>query len=785
MEQIDPLFLDSLKQLEFFVVLEKVAKFSITEYAREKILNSLPQENLAELNTELNLIEETVNLINIYNNVPLDNFGDVRTKLYKSQIENAILSTGEILEILNFLQISRNIRSFILSKAEDYPNLAELVSPIYENRILEKHIRETIDETGNVRDTASKELLRIRNEIIEKSAKLRRRLDKILKTIAQEELVQDEFITIREGRFVLPIKIEYKNKISGIIHGVSQSGQTCFIEPAEVIEMNNELSLLENEEQREIYRILRNLTQEIGDVSQQLLYSLDILIHFDVLLAKAKYSIQYNCQKPVFWDNKEIFLQDIRHPILVHSRGYKNVVPLTISFTEQKRGHVISGPNAGGKTVALKSIGLNIALAISGFYPHGYCKTKFFKIYTSIGDLQSIEQDLSTFSSQILRIKSILENADSESLVLIDEIVSGTDPHEGSLLAASIIDSFITMNLFFAVTTHQSYLKVFSLTREEIENDSLEFDETNLKPTYKFLQGVPGNSYAFELATLLGLPKHIIERARSYLSKSENEIEQQLKIIYQLKIQAERLKAELEAEKLHFEKLRNEYQQRLDELKAKRKELLDNAKIEAYEIIRKANALIENTIKEIREQQKSISAIKKEFSEQKKEIEEQAKKVFASLEQSHKNIETLLEGDFVYIDDPTNIGQIIKIFEETEEALVDFNGLKFKTKLNKLHKVQKQETENKPILSDYLKFSAQTKLDLRGFRVQEAIREVDKFISEAILSNVDTITIIHGKGTGALRQSLHEFFQNHPQVESFREGTIEEGGAGVTVVKLR
>ncbi|MCX7909115.1 MAG: endonuclease MutS2 [Ignavibacteria bacterium] len=785
MEQIDPLYLDSLKQLEFFTVLEKVSKYAITEYGKNQILNSLPILDPKELSKEHILVEESVNLLNIYQNVPLENFGDVRQKIYKSEIENAVLSTGEILEILNLLQISRTFRSFIQSKAEEFPNLAELASLLYENRILEKHIREAIDETGNVRDNATKELLRIRNEIIEKSAKLRRRLDKILKTIAQDELVQDEFVTIREGRFVLPIKIEYKNKISGIIHGVSQSGQTCFIEPAEVIEMNNELSLLENEERREIYRILRNLTEEIGNVAKELIRSLDILVHFDATFAKAKYAIQFYCQKPIIWDNKEIFLQDIRHPILVHNRGFKNVVPLTITFSELKRGHIISGPNAGGKTVALKSIGLNIALALSGFFTHGYCKTKIFKIYTSIGDLQSVEQDLSTFSSQILRIKNIIESSDPETLVLIDEIVSGTDPHEGSLLAASIIETFITINLFFAVTTHQSYLKVFSLTRKEIENDSLEFDETNLKPTYRFLQGFPGNSYAFELATLLGLPKHIIERARSYLSKSENEIEQQLKIIYQLKIQAEKLKLDLEAEKLELQKIKEEYQQRLNEIKAKRKELLDNAKIEAYEIIRKANALIENTIKEVREQQKTLGSIKKDFALQKKEIEEEAKKVFTASEQIAHNIETLFEGDLVYIDDPTSIGQIIKIFDETEEALVDFNGLKFKTKLSKLHKFSQKPTESKSLPTDYLKFSANTRLDLRGKRVSEAIREVDKFISEAILSNVDTITIIHGKGTGALRQNLHEYFKSHPQVDSFREGTIEEGGAGVTIVKLK
>lgn len=785
MEQIDPLFLDSLKQLEFFTVLDKVSKFAITEYGRNRILNSLPEEDVTTLEKELNFVEECINLLNIYNTIPLDNFGDVRPKIYKSQIENSVLSSGELLELLNFLQISRNIRSFILAKSEDYPNLSNLVSSLYENKLLEKHIREAIDETGNVRDTASRELLRIRNEIIEKSAKLRRRLDKILKNISQEEFLQDEYITIREGRFVLPIKIEHKNKISGIIHGVSQSGQTCFVEPSEVIEMNNELSLLENDEKREILRILRNLTKEIGDVSKELLYSLEILTHLDALISKAKYSLQFNCQRPIFWKDKEIFFQDVRHPILVHNRGYKNVVPLTISFTEKKRGHVISGPNAGGKTVALKSIGLNLALACSGFFTHGYCKTKFLKIYTSIGDLQSVEQDLSTFSSQILRVKSILESADSESIVLIDEIVSGTDPHEGSLLAASVIDSFINMNLFFSVTTHQSYLKVFSLTRDEVENDSLEFDEQNLKPTYKFLQGVPGNSYAFELASLLGLPKHIIERARSYQTRAENEIEQQLKVIYQLKIQAERLKTEMELEKLQYEKLRNEYQQKINELKTKRKELLDNAKIEAYEIIRKSNALIENTIKEIREQQKSLTAIKKEYSERKKEIETEAKKIFSALDNEGKNIEILTEGDLVFINEPTNVGQIVKIYEENEEALVDFNGLKFKTKLNNLHKANQKLTERKSLPTDYLKFSGSTRIDLRGLRVNEAIRELDKFISEAILSNIGTITIIHGKGTGALRQGLHEYLSTHSQVESFREGTIEEGGAGVTVVKLR
>jgi len=785
MSHTDPLFLDSLKQLEFHIALEKISHFAITEYGKQKILASLPFDDKDALTKELDTIEECIKLLETESSIPFENFGEIKPKIYKSQIENAVLTTSEILEIHHFIVSSRTFRSFIVSKSEELPLLSALANDLFESRILEKHIRETIDETGQVRDTASKELLRIRGEIREKSAKLRRRLEKILKSIAQEEYLQDEFYTIREGRFVLPVKIENKNKVSGIIHGISQSGQTCFIEPAEIIEMNNELSLLENEERREIYRILQNLTEEIGSVAQQLLRSVEILTHIDSLLARAKYAIKFNCQKPVFWENKEIFLQDIRHPILVHNRGIKNVVPLTISFTEQKRGHVVSGPNAGGKTVAIKSIGLNLALAMSGFFTHGYCKTKILKIYTSIGDLQSIEHDLSTFSSQILRLKDILNTADADSIVLIDEIVSGTDPHEGALLAASILESFITMNLFFAVTTHQSYLKVFSLNHKEIENDSLEFDEWNLKPTYKFLEGVPGSSYAFELAQLLGLPKHIIDRARSYLSVTENQIEQQLKIVYQLKIESERLKAELEREKIRLSNLRKEYEEKLNELKSKRKELLDNAKIEAYEIIRNANALIENTIREIRQQQKPIAQIKSEFQAVKKELEEQARKVFDSLPQIVSQQIPLREGDFVSMDNPTNTGQILKIYEDTGEALVDFNGLKFKTKLNRLTKIDAQNIDSQALPTSYVKFSGETRIDVRGLRANDAIREVDKFISEAILSNISNITIIHGKGTGALRTALHQFLETHPQVESFREGTIEEGGAGVTVVTLR
>lgn len=785
-ESQEQLVADSLSQLEFYNVLDYISKFCITEYGKNKLLSSFPMSDLERLRLELNCLEETKNLLTKYENLPFENFGDVNPKLHKSLIENAILNPEEILSILNLLRLSRTMRSYIFSKSEEFPLLWEEAKKLYENRLLEKHIRDTLDEGGNVRDSASRELFRIRKEIIEKSAKLRRRIKQILKSVAEEEFVQDEFITLREGRFVIPIKVENKSKVSGIIHGVSQTGSTVFVEPAEVIEMNNELSLLQNEERREIYRILQNLTKEIGNEAYNLLNSVEILTHIDSLLAKAKYSLKFNCLKPEILNRKEIYLQDIRHPILVHNRGLKEVIPLTIEFTQSKRGHLISGPNAGGKTVALKSIGLNIALALSGFFPLGYCKTSYFSIFTSIGDLQSIENDLSTFSSQILRLKTILDFSDTDSLILIDEIGSGTDPQEGSALASAILESFVNLNSFFVATTHHSYLKTYALSKSEIENDSLEFDEQYLKPTYRFLQGVPGNSYAFELATWLGLSPHIIKNAKNFLGQSHSSLDETLKTLYRLKIETEHLKTDLSAEKTRYEQLNAKLNEKLNEIKAKRKEFIDNAKIKAYEIIHNANSLIENTIKQIREGQKSISQIKNEFATQKKEIEKQAENVFAEIETKLPSDEGFNVGDSVYIDDPTNIGVILQIYPSQNQVLVDFNGIKFKVSFTGLHKAnisQAKSIGSKP--SEYFKFSAASRIDIRGKRVNEAVQEIDKYISEAILSNLDTFTVVHGKGTGALRQALHDFFQAHPQVDNFREGTIEEGGAGVTVVKLK
>lgn len=770
---------ETLRELEFHIVLEKIAKYCRTESGKAIILDSMPAQELFWLRNEHEMTGEMTRLLTEDDELPLDGITDIKQKLHKSMIENAVLSSTEALIVFDAIRISRLLKTYFFSRSEKYPLLADTASFLHENRILEKHINEAIDETGAVRDNATRELQQIRRSIFEKSQSLRIRLKKILKQVNDEDIAQEDFVTMREGRFVLPVKSEHKRHIHGIIHGVSQTGATVFLEPSEIIEKNNEISLLLNEEKREIYKILSNLTKEIGAEAGEFLRSVDIISHIDSIVAKARYSLEYGGVKPKISEENMVYLANIRHPLLVHSKGRKNVVPLSIDFDLNKRGHLISGPNAGGKTVALKSIGLNLAMALSGIFPLGDCVTNIRTIFSYIGDHQSIENDLSTFSSQIIKLNKIVSECGKDSLVLIDEIGSGTDPQEGSALAAAILDSFIERKAFFVATTHQSSLKSYALTKEVIENASLEFDDKRLVPTYNFLSGVPGNSYAFVLAESLGLPKHIIERARTYIGRKQTELEESIAVLQKYKAEAERFHNEAKSEKLKAEQARLQYEEKFREIKDKRSKLMENARNEANEILAGANKMIENAIAEIKEQNRPIADIKKEYEIRRKEIEEIARKL--DEKQKTETKKSFAVGDSVAMENTSNIGTIIEIDSGGKSALVDFGGMKFRTKLDQLH-FSDAQPEKKSNSIDYRQYGAKSQLDLRGMRAVEAIQEMETYISDALLGNIGFLNIIHGKGTGALRKVVHDFLREHPSVSSFRLGTLEEGGDGVTIV---
>lgn len=774
------IFKETLEQLEFNSVIEYLKNLCFSTLASELINNSTPTSNINSLIKEHKSITEMIDLIIKEKPLSFDGFSDIRNLLYKSKVKGATLTSTELLAIYDTMRTARLIKNFFQNKVEEYKLLSDEVNWIYINRLTEKHITDAIDESGDVKDSASVELARIRKEIFDKSNKLRHKLEKLKRNFTDEDILQDEFVTLREGRFVLPIKAEHKRHISGIIHGVSQTGSTVFLEPSEIIELNNELSLLYGEEKREIHKILTQLTEEIGNQSDELLNTLQILAHLDALTAKAKYAIEFGGIEPKIIDDKYIYLKNIRHPILVQSKGLKKIVPLSIEFTPEKRGHLISGPNAGGKTVALKSIGLNILMALSGIFPLGECQTCFVDIYASIGDQQSIENDLSTFTSQMIRIKEILSYCDKDSLVLIDEIGSGTDPIEGSALAAGILDTLIDIQSFFVVTTHQSSLKTYALNRETIQNDSLAFDEKNMIPTYQFLHGIPGNSYAFIVAQNIGLQQRVIDRAKKYQSNEQKELEKSISILHQYQNEIQELRNQLCLEKKELEKIKSKFEEKYSNITKKREEILQKAKIEANEIIQKANSLIENTIKEIREEKKKITEIKKSFEEKKINLE---KHISTELAEDESSIQIFNTGDYVKIKDTNTIGLVIESDLNSKSALIECNNLKFRLPFAQLEKAQAPTATSRKN-NEYIKFDLQRSIDIRGKRVDEALKEIDNFLSNAITSNIQSIIIIHGKGTGALREAIHNYLKFNQHVKSFRIGELVEGGAGVTIAEL-
>ncbi len=786
---ISNLQITALKELEFYQVLEIISKFCVSDLGRELIYKHQPFDDQKLLEKELSQVEEFRNMLLKGEELPISVLSDIKDVLYRSRIANAVLGTNELLFIFNLLRISRLVKSFIVSRQEYLPIAYEPATHLIDNRLLEKHIDEAIDETGAVRDTASRQLAAIRKEINDTRAQLRRRLERLVKKYSEDEFTREEFFTIREGRFVLPIKVENKRTIGGIIHGVSQTGSTVYVEPAEIIELNNDLSLLENEEKREIYRILSNLTEECGKNANELLKSLDILAYFDSVTAKAKYSIEYNGFIPKIYNEKYLYLREVRHPLLVAAKGVKKVVPLSLELNENKRGLLISGPNAGGKTVALKTIGLSVSMALSGIFPLGECGLSMGKIFTYIGDNQSIQNDLSTFSAQILRLKNIISEAFSDSIVLVDEIGSGTDPIEGAAIASGILETFSEIKLFYLTTTHQSSLKTFALNRDEIENASLEFDERNLKPTYKFLVGIPGNSYAFSLAKNIGLPDHVLNRARKYLDRKSNELEKGIKLLQEYQRKALQDLNKAQTQRARAEAILKEYQTKSEDFKKRKSELLTNARDEALKIIEKSNALIENTIREVREQNKSPKEIKQEFEQKKQEILNipEAKQVKKDkIDSDNKEFEV---GSYVYYTDNNSYGKVVELDKQKKVATVEINGIKFKLKTNLLELSTENEAKENEVISSSgyvsnIKYDARSRLDIRGERVEIALRKVDEFISEAILGNINMVTIIHGKGTGALRLAIQDYLKFHQSVVSFRDGDLVEGGAGVTIVQL-
>ena len=521
-------FLTAFAKLEFDKVKKHIQRYAISDLGRELIEELYPSSSSEEIRYRLSLVSEMKRLVEAEGLLPLDYLIDVRATLHRSGIENYVLSPEELRSVALVLQTLRGIQSYMQRRAQTHALLASCTTRIESNQSLERNINDAIDEDGKVKDSASKHLGSIRRQIIERGSRLRSDLCRILKAVGEKDWLQDDIITTREGRMVIPIKSEHKNRVPGFIHSSSSSGATVFIEPTETLALNNDIRTLQFEEQREMERILRLLTEQVGGEKESINSGLSELTRLDQLQAMARHSLAMKGAEPKITDGKFIRLIQAYHPILLERHKREEVVPLNVEIGAECRTIVITGPNAGGKSVAMKTVGLLAILAQSGCHIPASAESElpvFSEIFVEVGDEQSIENDLSSFSSHLTNLKLIVEEATRASLVLIDEIASGTDPTEGSAIAAAVLERLTSKECTTIVTTHHGALKSFAYETSHVENAAMEFDSGTLTPTYRFRLGIPGSSYAIEMAERIKFQVGVVQRARELRGVEGNKLE--------------------------------------------------------------------------------------------------------------------------------------------------------------------------------------------------------------------------------------------------------------------
>ncbi len=778
-------------KLELRKILHRIKLYASSDLGKEAAELIEPSADIESISSDLNRISEMKRILEGEGSFPIDGIKDIRPALQQSTIENNILTPKDLLNISSTLQTGRIIKSFLEKRREYLIQLNELSSLITVFKEIEFNINQAIDENALIKDSASKDLRSIRQSIVDKQNTIRRALEKILRATAEQGMVRDEIVTTRDGRMVIPIKSELKNKFPGFIHSASSSGQTVFIEPSETLTLNNEITELYFKEQREIERILRQLTLQIHEVSDQIYSTIEALTDIDLCYAKARYSIEIKANKPLLKEFGSLIIQNGFHPILLLRHDREMIVPLNIEVGNKFNTLLITGPNAGGKSVALKSLGIFSLMIQSGIHVPVSSDSEFpvfKKIFVLIGDNQSIENDLSTYSSQVLQIKQITENADETSLVLIDEIGSNTDPTEGGAIAAAVIEHLTATGSLTVVTSHHASLKAYVHNSLGMENGAMEFDQETLIPTYRFKLGLPGSSYALEIAQRLGLKETIILKARSMLGEQKAKLEQ---LIFDLENRSQLLEQKLsvvDADILKYKDLSLQYETKLHQINIENREVKRKAIFEAKSIVEQASSTIENAVREIktsqanrdviREGKKQLERLENEIIELEKEITEK------STTDNIQTIEVKLN-DIVVLKSGGQSGTVLTLPDKNGNLHVAFNSIKAKVHLSNIKTVSKKELKKTHTTASFLSDKQYTsEVDLRGLYGDEAVTIVDKFLDDAQLAGLNRLDIIHGHGTGALRKRIHSFLENDSRVKSHRFGDRFEGGAGVTIVEL-
>ena len=776
-----------LEKLEYGKILGYIAKYCFTEIGKENVLATTPLNDIKAADHEGSLVTEAKEIYIKNIPPPLEYLPDLRVVLTQSTIENSVLDSKKILEVLRLAIISRNLSNYLKSNSETSPKIYAISRNLFVDKVFEHHIQKIITETGEIKENASFQLLSIRKEIKGKKDELVKVVNRIVKNLNEQDIVREDYLTLRDGRVVIPVKAEHKRHIRGFIHSESSTGQTVYIEPEQTLELNNEIITLSFAEKREIEKLLRELTRLIGTVSLQLKETLKIVSEIDSIFARAQYSIEILGSFPTINNKKPLELNDARHPLILKRLSRERAVPLSVRI-DQNKVIIITGPNAGGKTVVLKTMGLISLLLQSGVHIPASPDSNmhfFDNILLDIGDEQSIEDDLSTFSSHLANIRHVLEKADENSLVLLDEIGTGTDPAEGSALAASVLVTLGKQGAIVFASTHHGSLKIIANELEGFENAAMQFDNINLKPTYLFKQGIPGSSYAFEVAKRIGFTNGFFKIAENYLDTDKHKVEN---FLIDLESKSKTLEQQLRdanLENVRLTGLANLYQKNIDKLNNEKKEIIRKAKDDAEIYLRGVNSKIEKVIKELKESNASSEVIKKS-QVMIKAIKEENRDIFKEVI-NLKEIKThFTVKDFVCIKGTETRGEIIEFSKDMKKAVINTGKIKMNVPLvNIEHSMSaKEKTQDKSDYS-YNISTPQIRLDIRGEKPETAEFEVIKFIDTAYSSGLERVEILHGKGAGALKKMIVDLLKHHDKIKNLYFAPIEFGGDGITIAELK
>lgn len=782
----------ALKILEFGKIKEELKKYTSTGAGKDLIDDLKPYDNIYEAREHLEETREALRLLVTKGAPPFEGVYDIRNGISRAE-KGSSLMPGQLLRIATMLRAARRFKEYIGHKEEEesFRVIEDICEGLVPLKSLEEQILLAIESEEEISDRASSQLYNIRRSLKDKNASVRDKVNSLIRTYSA--YLQDNLYTMRGDRYVLPVRAEHKGSVQGLVHDQSSSGATLYIEPMGLVNLNNEIKELMLKEKAEVERILAELSGKVYDNIIAVRNNANIIWELDFIFAKAKFASELNCTAPIINDEGIIDIIEAKHPLI----DRKIAVPMSMYLGREFTSLVITGPNTGGKTVTLKTVGLLHIMALSGLMipARENSTVSFFKeVFADIGDEQSIEQSLSTFSSHMTNIVNIIEKADNKSLILFDELGAGTDPTEGAALAVSILENLRKRGSRIVATTHYSELKAYALKTEEVENASVEFDVETLRPTYRLLIGVPGKSNAFEISRRLGLPEFIVKDAKESISSETLKFEDLIQSLQEKSIKAENYAREAEILKSEASKIKEKYEEKMYSLNNAREKAIIDAQREAKRVIKEAKEEADQILKEMRELERMgyDSKVRQKLEEERKKLKEKLEyadeKINKTKEDEGEALTTVKEGQEVFVPSLNQKVIVLSKPDNKGEVQVQAGIMKINVKLKDLRASKGITKEEKKKIKREAKLnlrSVPTSVDLRGMDSMEAVYTADKYLDDAYMGGLNEVTVIHGKGTGVLRNAINDMLKRHAHVKRYRLGEYGEGGTGVTVVELK